>query len=109
MVMLGQNYYSGKTASEGDVITFIDEGAWVESKFKREDGTNKNSFQIGIQVNTDPKKFILNINKKNSDALQAAFGHETKEWVGRKAEVTIKEIEVASEEVLAIRLAPITA
>lgn len=107
MVMLGQNYYSAKNAKEGDIIEFVDEGGWVQSKFTKEDGTPRNSFQIGVVVNDIGKKHIMNINKKNSDALQEAFGHDTALWIGKKASVTLKEIEVAGEDVLGIRLNPI--
>ena len=105
MVMLGTKYYSSKKAKDGDIIKFVDEGGWVESKFKKPDGTPKNSFQIMIEVNGD--QCIFNINKKNSEVLIEAFGHDTEKWIGKEAKVTLKETEVAGEDVLAIRLTPV--
>lgn len=104
MVMLGRKYYSGKNAKEGDVLVFMNEGGWVESSFKKPDGTPKNTFQITVNVNGDD--MLFNLNKTNSDTLIEAFGHDTADWVGKSASVVLKEIEVAGEDVIAVRLQP---
>ena len=104
MVMLGTKYYSGKKAKDGDVITFVDEGAWVDTKFKKDDGSIRRAFQMTIEVNNE--QCVFNLNKKNSDVLVEAWGHETKEWIGRKAKVTLKEAEIAGEDMIVIRLKP---
>jgi hypothetical protein len=103
-MILGSKYYSGKKAVDGDVLEILDEGKWVESKFKRPDGTFKNSFQMTVQVNGE--KYSFNVNKKNSDTMIAAWGNDTLLWIGKKANVHLKEVEVAGEDVIAIRLVP---
>lgn len=105
MVILGRKFYSSKNAKEGDVIVFVDEGGWEESRYKNPDGSPRNVFQITVNVNGDDMAFRLN--KKNSDAMIEVFGHETSKWIGRSAKVTLKETEVAGEDVLAIRLTPV--
>jgi len=105
MTILGGNFYSSKNAKSGDVIEFVDAGSWVETKWKNDDGTPKNSYQITVKV--AGKEYTMNLNKKNREALIKEWKNNTDTWIGKRASVQIKETEIGGEDKLVIRLTPI--
>lgn|SRR3990167_334983 len=105
--MILAKFVKAEDYKTGDTLKFINEGEWVESKtFKYEDGQPKQQLQFLVEDSQGVQK-TLNVNKTNREALIKGWGIDTKKWVGKMAEITIKEIEVAGEDTMVIRLEPI--
>ncbi len=49
-------------------------------------------------------KKTLTVNKTNKENLVKVWGLDTKNWVGKVARITIKEVEVAGKDTKVIRL-----
>lgn len=94
---LGKDYLRTKDITNGDVVMFKDEGVWVEStKYTYPDGNPVQNFEILVLHNKQEQTLRLNgISRKN---LAKVFGSETKDWVGKEAELLRKTALVAGEE-----------
>lgn len=103
-VILGAKFLKVKEVKNGDLIRFVDEGVWVESKtFKYKDGNPQQQLQFQVEdSNGETKTFSMN--KINRETLTAAWGRDTKNWIGKFAEITVREVEVGGEIRDAIRL-----
>ena len=90
MAVLGQggNYLKTDQVAEGDVLTFKDEGTWVESKFAYPDGNPKQEFIMGVEHKG--QNYSMRIGKFSQEELIPVYGKDTAKWVGRKAKITIE-------------------
>jgi len=74
-------------ATDGDVLTFVDEGRFQENtKFPNPDGTPKQEFIITATHNGVDKN--IRLNKTNQGALIKEYGSDTSAWVGKVAVIT---------------------
>jgi len=102
-MILGGKFLKVADCKTGDTIEFIDEGVWEESRsFKNDDGTPKHQCQFQIKHGGEEKTITLN--KTNREALIAVWGRDTTKWIGKLAEITLKDVEVAGEDKTVIRL-----
>lgn len=102
-MILGGKFLKVADCKAGDVIKFLDEGVWEESRsFKNDDGTPKHQCQFQIEHAGEEKTITLN--KTNREALIASWGRDTAKWIGKTAEIMLKEVEVAGEDKTVIRL-----
>lgn len=68
-----------------DVVTIGSEGRWTEStKYKRDDGTPSNQFEINIKLENGEVRGTI-LNWSNVKLLVEAWGDETSAWVGKEA------------------------
>ena len=103
MVMLGGgNYVKATDVQNGDRVTFMDEGEWIESQYKKEDGSPRMQFVMTVKCKGEDKK--MRINKTNSDTLVDAYGPETQEWIGKQAIITVEKVLVAGKKMDTILL-----
>lgn len=98
MVMLGSgNYLKTADTEGGDIVTFKNEGEWIESNmYKYPDGNPKVDFVIKIDFKGDEK--LMRLNKTNRDILVGTYGKDTAEWVGKTARITKEKVMVAGEK-----------
>jgi len=102
-MILGGKFLKVADCKTGDKIKILDEGVWEESRsFKNDDGTPKHQCQFQIEHAGEEKTITLN--KTNREALIAVWGRDTAKWIGKEAEITLKEVEVAGEDKTVIRL-----
>ena len=77
-----KDYLRAKDVTNGDTITFKDEGAWVENaRYKYPDGKPRQDFVITITHNDVEKS--MRLNQTNRKALIQALSKDTAEWVGK--------------------------
>ena len=90
MVMLNQggDYLKVEHVQDGDVIQFVDEGTWVESKFTYPDGNPKQEFVIRAAYKGN--EYNVRVGKFSRDELIPVYGTDTSKWIGRKARVKIE-------------------
>ena len=87
-----KNYLKSADVNDGDSITILSEGEWIESRrFTNPDGSAKNQFVIELDYAGEAKH--LTLNATNRGALIMAFGKETKDWINKRA--TIQKIKVS--------------
>lgn len=102
-MILGGKFLKVADCKAGDIITFLDGGVWEESRsFKNDDGTPKHQCQFQIKHAEEDKTITLN--KTNREVLIAAWGRDTAKWIGKAAEITLKDVEVAGKDTTVIRL-----
>ena len=85
-----RDYIKSSELQTGQVIKFISEGEWIESKqYKYDDGSPKRQFIIQIQtiLNNQEVKKTMTLNSTNRGILIEAYGKDTKNWVGKEAEI----------------------
>ena len=88
-----------RDVQEGDIIKFIDEGEYVQSKFKATDPVTKETllddagqpvfksqFNIAVEIPDGTKK-TLTMNKVSQRNLAEVYGTDTAKWVGKQAKV----------------------
>jgi len=95
----GKKYLKAEDVQTGDYIVLEDEGQETESTkyFYPETtmagtphplaGKPKRQFEISIDYKGESK--TLTMNKTSFKSLAQVWGYETKEWIGRKAKITI--------------------
>lgn len=73
-----------KDIKHKDVVTIATEGHWEQStKFKKEDGTPANQFEISLTLsNGESRDTIFSL--ANLKLLGKAFGDETADWIGKE-------------------------
>ena len=82
----GQSFLKTADVNNGDVVKFLDEGAWTLSqKYTYPDGNPQKQFQMSVEVNGEKK--TMNINKTNRTNLSEAWGSDTANWVGKTASI----------------------
>lgn len=97
MVMLGGSYLKTSEVDNGDIITFKDEGTWVEStRFTYQDGNKKVDFVIKVEVKGEEKS--MRLNKTNREIVIAAYGNNTSKWIGKTARITKEKVLVAGKK-----------
>jgi len=102
-MLLGGKFIKTSDCKTGDIIEFLDGGVWEESRsFKNDDGTPKHQCQFQIKHGGEEK--TMSLNKTNRDTLILAWGRDTDKWIGKTAEITLKEVEVAGKDTIVIRL-----
>lgn len=72
------------TTEDGDIATITSEGELVEMLGKF---SNKMERKLNLDVEIDGTKMIWTPWDKNGRELQAAFGMDTKQWVGKKLSI----------------------
>jgi hypothetical protein len=107
MPILGSgNYLKTADANNGDKITFINAGDWIESTmYKYDDGNPKVDFVIKIMFKDEEK--VMRLNKTNRDTLIQAFGNNTEMWIGKSALVIKEKVLVGGKKMDCITLEPI--
>lgn len=79
-----KNFVKTAEVKTGDVVKFLDEGNWVESKtFKKPDGTFVSQFQIKVMICELEK--TLSLNGMSREAMKKAYGKDTANWIGKEA------------------------
>ena len=84
----------------GDVVKFLSGG----STKKFEDGNPR--LQLEIELPAGNKK-IITINSTSLKQLQAKYGYESEDWVGKQAKVTIAQQAVRGSMKKVIFLSPV--
>lgn len=96
-------YLNAETSADGDIAEFTGEGEKGEIE---RDGKKKVVDNIPIKVN-GKKELIFSPGKKATKSLVAAWGKETKNWIGKKFTIRHKEIESFGKEMTVVRPEPI--
>ena len=97
------SYLKTAEVKTGDSVTFRTEGEWVENtKYTYDDGSPKRDFVIKVTYKGDEKK--MRLNKMSRDAMVAAYGDDTADWVGKVAMITKENMLVAGKKMEVITL-----
>jgi hypothetical protein len=103
-MILGVKFLKLEDVTTGDLIKFLNEGEWIESKrFKYTNGNPKQQLQFNIELGSGEKR-VFSLNKINREKLIELWGNDSKNWIGKYAQIVIKEAEVAGEMKEVIRL-----
>ncbi len=84
----GGKFLKAENVKDGDLVTFTDEGVWVDTKWTYPDGNTKQQFQIGIDYKGD--KYVIGLGKFSREELLPAYGNDTSTWVGKNAKIKIE-------------------
>ena len=71
------DYLNYDGTNDGDIVTIMDEG-----KVEYNEILKKDMFNIGVELNMKRKTYSPN--NKAGQALQQAFGMDSKDWVGKQ-------------------------
>ena len=85
-----KEWMKSSEVTTGDQLSFINEGAWEESKFTHPDGNPKHQFVVKVKYKGAEKS--LTLNKVTRDNLTASWGDDTADWVGKSC--TIEKVKV---------------
>ena len=100
------NYLKTAEVNGGEVVTFLDEGIWKESKiYKYEDETPRKDFYIKIHILDIDKHLRLNVT--NREVLKEAFSKDTINWIGKKATLSKEKIMVGGKKMDSVVVTPI--
>jgi len=85
MILTGKrNFLRVSDVKGGEIITFLNEGEWVENKkYTYPDGTPRKDFVIKITIFELEKDMRLNATNRSN--LISAFGNDTTNWIGKSA------------------------
>ncbi len=101
-----KNYLKSEDVKQGDIITFLDEGALVASaKYTYEDGTPRKDFLLKVKHNDVEKD--MRLNATNKKIMIKAFGDETSAWVGKTAKINTADIMVSGKLMKTIMMSPV--
>lgn len=101
-----KNYLKSENVKQGDVITFLDEGALVPSaKYTYNDGSPRKDFLLKVKHND--QECDMRLNATNKKLLIKAFGDETAEWIGKTAKLSTADIMVSGKLMKTIIMQPI--
>ncbi len=84
----GGSFLKWEEVKEGDIVTFLDEGRWVESKYKYDDGNAKNEFVMKVKYNNE--EYNVRVGKYSRDELIPAYSNDTATWLGKNAKIHIE-------------------
>jgi len=88
MVTFNSNYLKTADCKEGDRVSFLDAGKFVENtKYKYPDGNPRQDFIITVSHNGAEKSF--RVNKTNRDIMIASHGNNSENWIGKSARITL--------------------
>ncbi len=104
-MIFGGKFYGSKVAKNGDVLNFTDAGDWVESQYKKEDGTPRKQFQIGVEFGGS--EYTLNLNGTSIANIIPVYGKDSEGWIGKQVKVEIVKAMVAGKMKDMIILHPI--
>jgi len=97
MKLGGGNYLKTQEVKSGEIVTFKNEGEWIEStKWKYDDGNPKVDFVIKVDWKGEDK--LMRLNKGNRDILKEEYGDETADWIGKSATITIEKVMVGGKK-----------
>jgi len=96
--MLGSgNYLKTAEVKDGDVITFKNDGEWIENtRYNYPDGNPKVDFVIKVELNGEEKS--MRLNKTNRDIVISAYGNDTGKWIDKTAKITKEKCLVAGKK-----------
>ena len=76
-----------KDVNNGEIITIVDEG---KSKSADETPFGREVFEIGVRLPSGEKK-IWSMNRTTQRRCIEAWGNETKNWIGKRLRIELKE------------------
>ncbi len=101
-----KNWLKSEDVKQGDLITFLDEGAFVASaKYTYSDGTPRKDFLLKVKHNEVEKD--MRLNATNKKLLIKAFGDDTADWVGKTAKLNTADIMVSGKMMKTIVISPL--
>ena len=101
-----KNYLKSEDVKQGDLITFLNEGEWVASaKYTYADGTPRKDFLLKVKHGESEKD--MRLNATNKKLMIKAFGEETKDWIGKTANLTTADIMVSGKLMKTIMISPV--
>ena len=103
--IFGGKFYGSKVAKNGDILNFTDAGAWVDSQYKKDDGTPRKQYQIGVEFGG--AEYTVNLNGTSINNIIPVYGKDSQEWVGKQVKVEIVKAMVAGKMKDMIILHPI--
>lgn len=83
-----QKYLKSENVKDGDIIKFVDAGVIVTKTFKK-DGKDEARPALEITVNYKGENKTYSPNATTVKLLNAGWGTDTEEWVGKCAFLTI--------------------
>ena len=105
MTIFCGKFYGIKSAKTGDVLTFTDAGDWVDSQWKKDDGSPRKQFQIGARFGDND--FTINLNGTSIQNIIPVYGKDSAGWIGKEVKVEIVKAMVAGKMKDMIILHPI--
>jgi hypothetical protein len=99
-----EQYLNERSAKKGDIVEIIGEGSI--SEIPQKDGTTRKG--LNIPVANGNKKLIYSPGRTALRQLQAIWGTDTKNWVGKKAKIEFVRMNSFGELKNVLILEPIT-
>ena len=78
------DFISAKSIKDGDMIEIIDEG-----KVEYSEALKKDCFNLKVKLNDKVKTWSPN--NKHGKILQQCFGLDSKNWIGKKVQLSLVE------------------
>lgn len=86
-----RTWLKSENVKSGDIMTILNEGEIVtSSKFTYPNGEPKKDFVLKVTHNGAEADFTVNATNKKS--LIAAFGDETKDWIGKTCKLDVANV-----------------
>lgn len=88
-----EDFLSADMLNNGDIVEILNEGKFLEAE---ETPFKRSAFQIDVRLQNGSKK-VWTMNKTTRKRLAAAYGDDSKEWVGRRVRVEILKQTIRGE------------
>jgi hypothetical protein len=114
-VLSGGSWLRAELVKKGDILTFEDDGEWLESTFAypnlKQDGTphpkaGQPKQDLVFKVAVGSSTYDFRMNTTNQRTLSDAWGRDTADWVGNKAVIDICKVNVGGKMHDSIVLTP---
>lgn len=105
-ITTAKNYLKSENVKQGDVVTILSEGEMVaSSRYTYQNGEPRKDFLLKVKHNDS--ECDLRVNATNKKILVAAFGDETKDWIGKQVKIDTSSIMVSGKMMKTIIMLPV--
>lgn len=99
-------WVKGEELKTGDRIELVGECTLQEGQFKDKEGNPKKQNVAKVRVNSENETKNININWTSINGLIAAYGNESKDWIGKPITADVREQMVGDKLLDVIYLIP---
>jgi hypothetical protein len=99
-------YINAENTKDGDILTILDEGIYEE---KQDPVSKKVRRVLNITVENNGKRKTYSPDQETGRKFQAAFGTNTRDWLGKKFKAKLVSYVSFGKTKMAVRGDPITA
>ncbi len=105
-ITTAKNYLKTENIKQNDIITILNEGELVaSSRFTYNNGEPRKDFILKVKHNDS--ECDVRINATNKKVLVAAFGDESKDWIGKQVKIDVASVMVSGKMLKTIVMLPV--